>query len=295
MGSSEEKGTSAGVSGKTGDSRVDELREQLRADWERQRARDKANAEELGRRIVAHVRMEQAAKAVASERRSRVQVRGLNTEDERTEHKERLAEHQAALAETAGAVQRKHARKRYKTPAALEAAVRDQCAAEFGTIMGFAFDEEKLVPFLQPVAELSATVERHTREVYTRLRKAINEARALAYRLSRGAGGPAGRALFYMRGVLPVLPPLTEPPFDQVSPTGRAALVREWDERVRELYGKELADRELAVFTLLWGQCPRGTYKALLKGKPGMTVNQVLAEEVKRVARVRKPPPEGPT
>ena len=67
-----------------------------------------------------------------------------------------------------------------------------------------------------------------------------------------------------MRGVLPVLPDLTQPPFDDVSRPGRAAFVRQTDDMIRRLHGKTASDRELAALSLVWGNCPRESYKTLL-------------------------------
>ena len=164
--------------------------------------------------------------------------------------------------------------------------MREQCTAEFGAIMGFPFKAQDAA-VLRPVVDGNY---RRSREVYTNLRRAITDARALASDLPRGCGGAAGRALFVMRGILPVLPDLTEPPFNDLSSgsDGRSALVRFWDDQARRVLGKTLSVRDLAVITLLYGECPRETYEALLRGEPkGLTVAAVISEEVKRIGRVR--------
>lgn len=121
------------------------------------------------------------------------------------------------------------------------------------------------------------------------LRKAIDAARALAFKLPTGTGGSAGFALVAMRGMLPVLPPLTEPPFDDAETSDRAVFIREWDLRQRSLARERLTDREMAVVTLLWGFRPLDTFSALSRRKPdGWSVVELIAEEAKRVARVRE-------
>jgi hypothetical protein len=184
-------------------------------------------------------------------------------------------------------VEQKHARLHHRTPERLQAAVHERCVAEFGKIMGFPFDE-KIREVIGHNAETSEPWETRAREVYTRLRRAITGARKLAYELPNGVGGSAGRALFHMRGVLPVLPDLDTAPFDDWERPGRAAFVREFEALAQNALGKTMTDRDLAVVSLLWGNCPRGSYKTLLRDKArGMTTAEVIDEEAKYVGRAR--------
>jgi hypothetical protein len=265
----------------TGDPELDAQNERMHVEWEARRVRDQETAVAIGKRVVAHVETELKATEIVLGMPIRMPKGPWATETE-------LDARRSELSAAASAAKQKHAGIRYKTPDELQAAVREQCAAEFGRIMGHPFNP-KDVNILGRNADHFAPLEKECREIYTNLRTAMTKARDMAYRLPNGSGGPAGRALFYMRGILPVLPDLTEPPFDAVSRPGRSAFVREWEDLGRRLRTtRSYTDRDLAVISLLWGYCPRESYPVLLRDGEGMTVADVIAEEAKCVARVRK-------
>lgn len=254
--------------------------DRLRRDWEARRQRDHETAVAIGQRIVAHVITDlRADETISSEPRQRVSARGAT--------EEQLAARRAKLAEDAEAARQRHARKRYRAASELAAAVLDQCAAEYGEIMGFPFRQEHRETFGR-LAESSAPTNERARKAYAELRAAITAARELAYLLPNGCGGAAGRALVHMRGILPVLPGLNEPPFDKVARPGRSSFVREYDELTKNALGKELTDRQMAVLSLLWGNCPRGSYRTLLAAhSDGLTTNGTIDLEAKAVRRAR--------
>jgi hypothetical protein len=131
--------------------------------------------------------------------------------------------------------------------------------------------------------------ERSARQAYTDLRKAIKAARSFAYQAPTGTGGAAGHALVVMRGVLPVLPELTQPPFDKAWRSGRSGFVEANEELLCRVLERSIANTELAILSLLMGNCPRGSYKILLDGKHhGMSVAEVIEEETELVARAKK-------
>jgi hypothetical protein len=280
VGSNDDKTTSGTGSSKTGDTELDALTERLRVDWESRRAKDEVTARELGRRIVAQVDGIMRLGRRMAETPPTERVWGGASEKQ-------LAIRRAALADAAEAARKSHARKRYRSAEALQAAVHEQCVAEYGEILGSPYrdDETYRLVFVRTVGG-SVPWEVQARNIYTQLRKAVTAARSFAYRMPNGAGDAAACALFTMRGLLPVLPPLTEPPFRNPPPTGRAAFVLATDRTVRVALKKTLTDRDLAVLSLLAGFCPRGTYKTL--HKICNTVAAVLEEEAKCVARVRK-------
>ncbi len=277
---SNDKTTPGTGSRKTGDTDLDALTERLRVDWESRRAKDEVTARELGRRIAAHV------DAAMRQRRRMAETPPTEREWGGASEKQ-LATRRAALAEAAETARKNHARKRYTSAEALEVAVRQQCVAEYGGIMGAPYrdDDTYRLLFVSTVGG-SALWEARARKIYTELRKAVTTARTFAYQMPNGVGDAAACALFTMRGVLPVLPPLTEPPFRNPPPTGRAAFVLATDRTIRVALKKTLTDRDLAVLSLLAGFCPRGTYKTL--HKTCKTVAAVLEEEANCVARVRK-------
>jgi len=262
----------------------------MHAEWYARRNRDQETAIAIGERVVAHVKTELKATEIVLGLPVTVPMGPWATEEE-------LDERRSQLVTAASAAQNEHEGVRHKTHDGLQAAVHEQCAAEFGRIMGFPFNPKNLDIFGRH-ADNIAPLEKECRELYTNVRTAITKARDMAYRLANGCGGPAGRALFHMRGRRPVLPDLTERPFDEVSRPGRSAFVREWEDLGRRLRTpKSYTDRDLAIVSLLWGYCPRQSYPVLLRGRDdGMTVAEVIAEEAKCVARVRKKElPETPT
>jgi hypothetical protein len=273
-------GPTPGESRARGDSELDALEAKLREKWEAAKQRDERTARAVGEHVIACVLMEAEAKRKAMEKPYRPprRVPGLS-ESER-------AARRAELAATADAARKKHSRRHYKTDSELRLAVHEQCAAEFGEIMGYAFRED--TPIFRPWAEVSEPLNNKARAIYTELRKAITQARDFAYRLPGGCGGTPGRALFFMRGVLPVLRSLNESPFKGELRPGRAAFAREWADLVQGAVGRILSNRDLAVMTLLSGYCPRENYKTLLRDKPnGMTVAEVISKEATYVARAR--------
>ena len=283
MVSTEDKNSSAPSPAKERDEEIDKIRESMRAEYEARRRKDEESARARGARVVQLVEAELSHVAQMMEKPLTMRRRVWSTE-------EQLAARRAEMANAAEATKRQHARKRHANPEALEGATREQCAAEYGPIMGFPYRPEDEAAF-KPLAEIVAPGEVKARAIYTQLRKAITEARDLAFRLPGGSGGAAGRALFYMRGILPVLPGLNEPPFNKHVRPGRAAFVHEREELFRHVQKRTPSSRDLAVLCLLHGFCPGGGYKTLLrgaKGPKGLTVAEVIERETRCVERVRK-------
>jgi hypothetical protein len=282
VGSTEDKGTPGARASKTGDPELHVLRERMRVDYETRRARDEQTANALGAQVVARVQATMALRRRFAEIPPRLR-KGVGASEDH------LAARRADLVAEAGAARKAHARKRHRNPDKLKEAVREHCVAEHGEIMRFPFEAESFRLVFMSVGA-SGHWEVSARDVYTRLRKAIANARALAYRMPTGVGGAPGHALLVMRGLLPVLPALTEPPFDEIERPGRAAFVRHAERMMRVALEKTATDRDLAVLSLLADYCPRGNYKALLRDKPrGLTTSAVIAEEAKCVRRVRAP------
>jgi hypothetical protein len=282
VGSTDGKDTPAEATSKTGDPKRDALIERIRTDYEARRTRDDQTASALGARIVAQV----TATMDHHRRMADVPPRLPEGVGASEEH---LAARRAALVATAEAVRKAHLRKRHRKPNSLAEAVLEHCAAEYGAIMGSPFRADSFRVGHRPAVEVFGNWEVSARDVYTALRKAIAKARAFAYEMPNGVGGAPGHALLLMRGLLPILPALTEPPFDETERPGRAAFVRNADRTMRVVLEKTATDRDLAVLSLLAGYCPRENYKSLLSGRPhGLTTSDVIAEEAKCVRRARK-------
>lgn len=246
--STEDKNSSAPSPAKERDEEIDKIRESMRAEYEARRRKDEESARARGARVVQLVEAELSHVAQMMEKPLTMRRRVWSTE-------EQLAARRAEMANAAEATKRQHARKRHANPEALEGATREQCAAEYGPIMGFPYRPEDEAAF-KPLAEIVAPGEVKARAIYTQLRKAITEARDLAFRLPGGSGGAAGRALFYMRGILPVLPGLNEPPFNKHVRPGRAAFVHEREELFRHVQ----RERRRAG---TWPSCASSTASAL--------------------------------
>jgi hypothetical protein len=171
VGSNENNGTPATARRKTGDAELDALTERLRVDWVSRRAQDETTARDLSQRIIAQVCERLKVRRRFAEIPPRGRADGGPSEAQ-------LAVHRAALRDAAEAARRNHARKHYKSADTLQAAVHEQCVAEYGGIMGFPYrdDDTYRLVYVSTVGS-SAPWEDRARAIYTRLRKAIPFAR----------------------------------------------------------------------------------------------------------------------
>jgi hypothetical protein len=294
VGSNEDDRTRTAASSKAPDDEVAKEHARRLGEWERAKTREEEVARELGRRIAAHVEADRRASEIVMSRAPSLDLFAGETEEERKQREAAIAAGEARLAEEARVAKKRQRGKRYAAAIDLQRAVREQCVVEWGAIFGFPFREEHGAILFRGADVRGDVVE--AREIYGRLREAMNDARRFAGR-ANGIGGSAGEALRLMRRLclLPNLHDLNTPPFDDTPSDGRAGLVRDLEALAQSVYERRLEDRELAIGSLLAGNVPAGSYETLLRQTKrthpkGLTTSQVVDREARYVRGVRLPP-----